>query len=277
MKSNTQQRIISALILVAILVVCIYFGAGATLGLVLAFAVLTLDEFYTNFLEKRRFSKSYFFGQLIMIASYVYFNFFDKEHLHRYYFVNAGVFLNLLFIIYLFAARIEKNFIEKLAMTFPIAPGLYVGCAFISLGALFHFEAWRELVLIAFFVNFGMDTGAWFFGKNFGKRKLWPAVSPNKTVEGLIGGMVTSGVSALIVTYFVLDKASVQLFVIFSILGLLSQIGDLIQSKMKRQFALKDSSSLIPGHGGVYDRIDSLMFLAPFFALTAKGLIKYLN
>jgi len=110
-----------------------------------------------------------------------------------------------------------------------------------------------------------MDTGAWFFGKKFGKNKLWPSVSPNKTVEGLIGGMILSGLLGGICFHLLYNQFSISLFFLFCFLGLLAQLGDLLQSKMKRQVGIKDSSNLIPGHGGVFDRVDSLFFLTPFF------------
>ena len=112
-----------------------------------------------------------------------------------------------------------------------------------------------------------MDTGAWFFGKMFGKHKLWPKISPNKTVEGLVGGMAISGVLGHLFWFKFIDDSVMWIFVPFAILGFLSQLGDLVQSKFKRQFKIKDSSSLIPGHGGMYDRIDSLVFVLPFFAI----------
>jgi phosphatidate cytidylyltransferase len=119
-----------------------------------------------------------------------------------------------------------------------------------------------------------MDTGAWFFGKNFGKHKLWPAVSPNKTIEGAVGGCLLSGGLGSLVWYLNFDTMSAKMFLILCALGILSHIGDLIQSKLKRQFEIKDSSSLIPGHGGVYDRFDSLMFVAPFYGLILTYIYK---
>src|SRR5690606_12695790 len=125
---------------------------------------------------------------------------------------------------------------------------------------------WQEVIIVLLFVNFGMDSFAWFFGKNFGKHKLWPKVSPKKTVEGLLGGVISTGILGSILWRLFFNETSVMLFFVFCLLGLIAQVGDLVQSKIKRQFEIKDSSTLIPGHGGVYDRIDSLLFLAPFYA-----------
>jgi phosphatidate cytidylyltransferase len=152
----------------------------------------------------------------------------------------------------------------------PFLAGLFIMLPMVSLTNTLHFGKWRILLAILLIVNFGMDTGAWFFGKNFGKHKLWEKVSPNKTIEGLIGGMFTSGILGTLAWAFWLQKPELLLFALFCLLGVLSQLGDLIQSKIKRQFKIKDSSSLIPGHGGVYDRIDSLLYSAPFFAVVLK-------
>jgi phosphatidate cytidylyltransferase len=121
-------------------------------------------------------------------------------------------------------------------------------------------------------VTFSMDTGAWFFGRKFGKHKLWPAVSPNKTIEGLVGGMFLASIMGSLTWYLFFHQLKWESSVIFAICGAISQVGDLIQSKIKREFQIKDSSNLIPGHGGVYDRIDSLIFLSPFFVVVVKYL-----
>ncbi len=112
-----------------------------------------------------------------------------------------------------------------------------------------------------------MDAGAWLSGTLFGKTKLWVAVSPKKTVEGLIGGMIISALLGTTYWSIAQGKPTILLAILFLALALLSQLGDLVQSKIKRQVGIKDSSSLIPGHGGVYDRIDSLVFVTPFYLL----------
>ncbi len=122
-------------------------------------------------------------------------------------------------------------------------------------------------------VNFLADTGAWFFGKNFGNTKLWPTISPKKTRAGAIGGAFTSVVLSSLFIYFVFNKLNLFIIVSLLILAIFAQIGDLIESKLKRQFDVKDSSNLIPGHGGIYDRLDSLLFVAPFYVMMVKYLL----
>lgn len=108
------------------------------------------------------------------------------------------------------------------------------------------------------------DTAAMFFGSNFGRHKLAPSVSPHKTIEGFIGGFIGVFVVALLFKLFWLKEVAVVHFLALSILiGLFGQLGDLVESLWKRSIGIKDSSSIIPGHGGVLDRFDSLLFASP--------------
>ena len=131
----------------------------------------------------------------------------------------------------------------------------------------FYFGA--ELLMYVFLLVWAADTGAYFAGKNFGKHKLAPNVSPGKTIEGFFGGLV----SAMIVAYFAVDFFAISddkiiLFFAASIITtLVSALGDLTESIFKREAGLKDSGNLLPGHGGILDRIDSLTAAVPVFAL----------
>lgn len=112
-----------------------------------------------------------------------------------------------------------------------------------------------------------VDSGAYIFGKLFGKNKLAPKISPDKTWEGLIGGLITSGLIAwLIGCYAPLQIVTSTLVVCSVITVLASVLGDLVESMFKREAGIKDSGSLIPGHGGILDRIDSLSAAVPAFA-----------
>ena len=127
--------------------------------------------------------------------------------------------------------------------------------------------------LLAFFflVIFGSDTGAYFAGRTFGKHKLAPAISPGKTVEGLIGGLIAAaGFAALATVWFFPElpyKFSIPLGIVLAAAGVL---GDLAESAMKRGSNTKDAASLLPGHGGLLDRLDSLLFGAPILYYFAR-------
>jgi len=126
-----------------------------------------------------------------------------------------------------------------------------------------HPLGWQWILLIMFIVMSG-DSAAYFIGCRFGKRKLYQAVSPNKSVEGAIGGVAGSigGVLAAKMLYFTeISLADALLAAI--LIGTISQIGDLFESLLKRSCGVKDSGSIVPGHGGILDRLDSILFAAP--------------
>jgi phosphatidate cytidylyltransferase len=115
------------------------------------------------------------------------------------------------------------------------------------------------------------DTGAYFAGRTLGRRKLYPRISPSKTWEGAIGGLVASIAGALVVRAFLLPGIPwVAAAAIGAGCGILGPLGDLSESMLKRAFDKKDSSHILPGHGGLLDRIDALLFNAPFVWLCAR-------
>ena len=122
-----------------------------------------------------------------------------------------------------------------------------------------------------FMVIFGSDVGAYFAGRALGKHKLAPTISPGKTVEGLIGGILTAAATAAAATYLFFPelpyKFSIPLAVVLAVVGVL---GDLAESAMKRGSKTKDAASILPGHGGLLDRLDSLLFGAPILYYFAR-------
>lgn len=126
-------------------------------------------------------------------------------------------------------------------------------------------------LLFLFFLIFAADTGAYLAGRNFGRRKLAPAVSPGKTVEGLIGGMLLCAAwaaTAGTAVFRLSSLAEIGWIVLLSlIVAVVSVVGDLTESMFKRTAGVKDSGQILPGHGGMLDRVDSLLAGAPIMAL----------
>lgn len=115
------------------------------------------------------------------------------------------------------------------------------------------------VVMTIMFAWFG-DTGGYFAGRFLGKRKLYEAVSPKKTVEGAIGGLVGSALGAVLAHFWFLPKLSLEAGIPLALVaGALGQAGDLGESLLKRSFGVKDSGAIVPGHGGILDRVDALM------------------
>jgi phosphatidate cytidylyltransferase len=191
----------------------------------------------------------------------------------------ANVLLTLTFIAVMIAELLRK---DKGHAVYHISVTIF-GVLYVSwLGS--HLMLLRELpiiagldyafgytfVIIVFTLTWCYDTGAYAFGRIFGRHKLFPSISPSKTIEGAIGGTFLSIVGILIARMLMDTQlgivAAVALAIAASVIG---QLGDLVESMIKRDAKIKDSSTAIPGHGGILDRFDSLLFTAPliYYAL----------
>jgi phosphatidate cytidylyltransferase len=121
-----------------------------------------------------------------------------------------------------------------------------------------------SFVIVAFALTWCYDTGAFFIGSKFGKHKIFPAISPGKTLEGALGGIAFSIAGSLIARWLVASYLTIlQAIGLALISSVVGQLGDLVESMIKRDVKIKDASATIPGHGGALDRFDSLLFTAP--------------
>jgi phosphatidate cytidylyltransferase len=111
------------------------------------------------------------------------------------------------------------------------------------------------------------DTFAYLVGRSIGKNKLFERVSPKKTIEGFVGGLIFSMIAGFLLAQFYLDESIIQWILIAVIVSAFGTLGDLIESKFKRNAGVKDSGNIMPGHGGFLDRLDSIIFVAPFVYL----------
>lgn len=141
---------------------------------------------------------------------------------------------------------------------------LYIGLCLAHLVLIRYLPQGASWLLILTAITAGGDTGAYYIGSNFGRRKLCPEISPGKTVEGAIGGILTGSFAAVGMGLLLLPEYnSSVLFVAALILSLVSIIGDIAESVIKRSAGVKDSGTLLLGHGGVLDRIDGMLITAP--------------
>lgn len=165
----------------------------------------------------------------------------------------------LLLLTYTVATKNKFNFDD---VSFSILATIYIGMGFLYL--IETREAGLVYIFYALFVIWGTDSGAYFIGRAFGKRKLWPEISPNKTKEGFGGGILSAVVIAILFSLFTnIDANLLPLILITIVLSIAGQVGDLVESALKRHYDVKDSGTILPGHGGILDRFDSLLFVVP--------------
>jgi phosphatidate cytidylyltransferase len=149
--------------------------------------------------------------------------------------------------------------------------------------ARFNLPSGGLLLLLPVFVTWASDIGAYAVGRTMGKHKLIPSVSPGKTIEGSIGGLAASMLVAFVYTQFVLHPSAhlgfhyppIGVLIFGAIVSVAAQVGDLAESLFKREAGVKDSSHLIPGHGGVLDRFDSLLFVMPVSFVLLNYMLTY--
>lgn len=167
-------------------------------------------------------------------------------------------------IIMLFFTVLSKN-----RFTFDEVGFTLIAMLYLTIGFFFFMETRLESLAYVFYlliVVWSTDTGAYFTGRALGKRKLWPDISPNKTIEGALGGIVFACVFGYI--FQVIHPLPIPKHLMLTatvFLSMAGQIGDLVASAYKRHYDVKDSGKLLPGHGGILDRMDSLLFVFPIF------------
>ena len=162
----------------------------------------------------------------------------------------------------LLSVTIFSGSIETALARSAIGLGAVLYCGF-TLGFLVFLP--RELVLLLLTIIWVGDSAAYYGGRAFGRHALAPQISPKKTVEGAIAGLVGSMLAGGIAGVFFLGEPWLSVTLISGAVAVIGQIGDLAESAMKRSAGVKDSSSILPGHGGILDRLDSLFFAAPVF------------
>lgn len=163
--------------------------------------------------------------------------------------------------IWLIWTVLSRNQVTFAKVSYLFSGAIYVGAGFAFMAHTRFLPNGLVWTLFVIAVTWASDSGAYFVGKRWGKRKLWPAISPNKTIEGSLAAIVCAVLAGAVFAFFFKEvfvlRVAFSLSVLVSIVG---QVGDLIESALKRSHEVKDSGSLLPGHGGLLDRFDSLLF-----------------
>ncbi|GAY73125.1 phosphatidate cytidylyltransferase [Lentilactobacillus kosonis] len=257
-----KQRVITAVVALIIFIPIIIAGgiwtdlAALVLGIVAMSEILVMKKKLLISFE----SILSFLGVSTLIIPDTWLNMLP-DHIDRMFLFYIFVLLLLLLTVF------SKN-----KFTFDDVGVLTLGMIYIGLG--FHyFTLARDLslttLLYALFIVWVTDSGAYLFGRSFGKHKLAPHISPNKTWEGSILGSLSAIVlcSLFLMVYPINSMSIVPIVVVTALLSIAGQFGDLIESALKRYYDVKDSGKILPGHGGILDRFDSLLLVLPILHL----------
>lgn len=254
-----KDRVLSALIGIPVLIFLMYTGGIPLLIFVIILASLALFELH-RLLEKMNLQIHlmllYGSGLIFPIIAFLA----PAENRESLLFV--GLILYLLIHLVLLVLFFPKYGLSDLGASY--LGSCYISVLFSFLILIRKIEPYGfQILLLIFILTWACDIGAYFIGTRFGHRRFCPAVSPHKTVEGAVGGLASSLVVAyLFYLFFPILSVKVILLLAFTI-GLVVQLGDLVESAIKRMASVKDSGSIIPGHGGILDRFDSILFSAP--------------
>jgi phosphatidate cytidylyltransferase len=254
-----KQRIITGLLSGIVFLGLLLLGSYWFTALIMALAVVGFDE-YLRMLHLKQNRLLYFVGLIGVIIIALPWQQFNVTQMPSW----ETIFW-LLMLILLTITVITKN-----KVSLDHASLLFIGIVYLGVG--FHYMMDTRLIdhglywtLLVLFCIWLTDSGAYFAGMLFGKHLLWPAISPKKTYEGAVGGLILSILSALIFSYIHPELLSVTDAVILAaVIAIVGQLGDFIQSAYKRIKGIKDTGTILPGHGGVLDRVDSWLIVFPF-------------
>ena len=258
--SNLQQRLIAALIGGTLIVSSILFNEWSFFVLFGALSALCLIEFNGLF-KKAGYAPNSGFGICIGLGNFILMFFYTQEQLDPKYFG-----LNLPALIILFISELYRNKSNPLINVGITLLGIfYVSLPFVLLNNLAFLSGnySGHLVLGPLLMLWANDSGAYAFGKWLGKHKLFERISPNKTWQGFFGGALTAGAAGAILFTLYPQLELWKWISLGGIVAVSATYGDLFESLLKRSLNIKDSGSVIPGHGGFLDRFDGLLLIIP--------------
>ena len=249
--SNLMKRVLAGAVGIPLILAASYYGGIYFLIFSVIVSSLALWEFCIMF-EKKELAPLKFSG-IIISAAVIIILYTDWKYLLTVIFAMTVIFTTAEIF------RAKKNPLNPAILLFGI---IYITFPFVLLNALIKLADF-EIVILIFILIWTCDTAAYFGGRMFGRHQLSP-ISPNKTWEGSVAGFIFTIIVSLIIHFIFPEKVNLTDAVVIGLItGIFSQAGDLFESLLKRHCEVKDSSEIIPGHGGVLDRFDSLIFVAP--------------
>ena len=270
--SSLKKRIVSSFLILSLVGMIIFYFPNWIFSLLASSMIgCALWEFFGLAERKGIFVYKYFgilVGMLVPVIIYFHLGTEGYFEMEPFFIVIACLFTFIL----LFIRRENSQPLASIAVTmFGLLYIAWFFSFFIKLKFLSHGPLLVSFLVIV--TKMG-DVGAYFVGRSIGKHNLIPRISPNKTVEGTIGGLIFSVGSALLSKSYLPNFSYAHLLILGFLLGILAQVGDLAESLIKRDCAVKDAGSNIGGFGGILDIIDSLLFTTPIFYFYVKVIIK---
>ena len=269
MSKNMLTRILVAAVAIPAILWIVYRGGWWFLGMIFLFALLAMGEF----LHKEKFSPKNIVYWLSSVTFVLVFSTLTGLLNSENFGINGSWVVIEIIGFFLISGMLLSLGKETPAELFNRHSRLVWGLLYISLlypivylvgNGVGDFHGGDSMLLL-FGILWAGDTAAMQIGRIFGKSKMAPSVSPNKTVEGFFGGLAGAAVISAILYFWKFSFMNISdMFVIAMGCSIFGQLGDLVESMWKRSLGIKDSSGIIPGHGGVLDRFDSLLFAAPF-------------
>lgn len=260
--SNLAQRVITAIVGAAAIVFCIVYSEWTYFAIFFLICFLSIREFYAlsgldGMIPQKAFGTVC--GMLVFSLSF----FIERGDItHKYYYIIFPL-VSFVYMIKLYK-KFERKPFTNIAFTF--LGIFYVAVPFALLNIAAYEDGFYNFQIIfgCLFILWATDTGAYFAGTYFGKRKLFERISPKKSWEGALGGAALAYVFAYGIGYYFHSLAMWQWFSIATLIIVGGIYGDLVESLLKRSIEIKDSGSALPGHGGFLDRFDGLLISAPF-------------
>lgn len=252
------KRILTMLVTVPIIWACTYYGGLAFLALVLALALFSVNEFYTLMLKKG-FFPAYWVGNAITIFFIVFAYYSLRRNWEPAHSAILTIAATIALISGIFLKR-EKETIVDVSVT--LLGMVYIGWFFSYFLFIRNLTDHGAYLFFLMLTIWAQDIMAYLIGSRFGIHKLIPSISPKKSWEGAIAGFITCIVAAEIFSG-IAQINGLHAVILGILMGVVAQLSDLVESLIKRDTGVKDSSNILPGHGGFLDRMDSFILTAP--------------
>lgn len=255
---NLVIRTVSSVILLPVVLFLLFMGGLYSVGLLGVAAAVCASEYYT--ITQKQLSPAAWVG-ILLAGLLPALPWWDAARAGE-----ASFWLTAFFLFFAFTYHLIRGPLQDapVRVSHLVTGLLYGSVGMTAVSGLRLMEDGMAWCVAALTITWANDTSAYFAGRFLGRHKLYPAVSPNKTWEGFAGGLVGSVIGMFVARGFFFPVFTVTDCLLLGVFGgILGPIGDLVESMLKRAYGVKDSGRIIPGHGGILDRIDALLFNAP--------------